>query len=202
MVVEQVHDADDARAADLLLDEVEQRRRGWLLVTLGVLVSALAVAVPTVLSDRTSTSADGPGPAGDGPARQAAVYVAALSGGPAPHRLARRVYVRDRQCADVVSVAVSRCHGPAVPQQVQRRVSQVLGPAVVFRTDPPTSSETGVPVVTFGPLRVGGRSGHVIARLQMETQCGSLCGQGQTLVLRWHRGRWYVSGTTGPQWVG
>ena len=190
---------DDGRFADLLLDEVEQRRRGWLLVTLGVLVSALAIAVPVLFSTGPSAGSGGAVPAGDGAGTQAAVYVAALSGGPAPHRLTHRVFVRDQECADVVSMPVSRCHGPAVPTDVQRRVRAALGPAVVFRAEPPPVTRTHIPVVTFGPLTVTASGA---ARLQMETVCGALCGQGQTLVLRRHDGRWQVSGTTGPQWVG
>jgi hypothetical protein len=192
---------DDGHLAELLLDQDEQRRRGWLFVVLGVLVSALAITVPFALSSRASGSTGEAAPPGGGAATQVGLYVAALSGGPAPHRLAHRIYVRDRVCADVVSMPVSRCHGPSVPATVQRRVRAVLGPAVVFRADPPSPAVTGVPVVTFGPLQPRSPVGRVPVHLQMQTVCGARCGQGQTLVLRRHDGRWQVSGTTGPEWV-
>lgn len=192
---------DDGRLAELLLDQDEQRRRGRLFLVLGVLVSALAIAVPFALSTQASGTTSDPAPSGDGAGTQAALYVTALSGGPTPHRLAHRVYVRDRVCADVVSMPVSRCHGPSVPTAVQRRVRAMLGPAVVFRPDPPSPTVTGIPVVTFGPFGPRTPVGRVPVHLQMQTVCGALCGQGQTLVLRHHDGRWQVSGTTGPEWV-
>ena len=194
-------DGNDGRLAELLFDQDEQRRRGWVFVLLGVLVSALAVTVPFALSTRASGGTGDPAPAGNRAATQAALYVAALSGGPAPHRLTHRIYVRDRECADVVSMPVSHCHGSSVPTTVQRRVRGVLGPAVVFAVDPPSPTVTGIPVVTFGPLRPRSPVGRVAVHLQMQTVCGALCGQGQTLVLRRHDGRWQVSGTTGPEWV-
>ena len=191
----------DLRLADLLGDETEQRRSGWLLITLGLLVAMLAATVPFALPGRATGARTAQRTVQLDAATRADVYVAALSGGPVPHRLLRRVYVRDHLCADVVSVPVSRCHGPAVPPQVQARVRAVLGPAVTFGDDPPVPARTGIPVVTFGPLRAGVAGGRTTARLQMETVCGRVCGQGQTLVLRHYRGRWQVSGTTGPQWL-
>lgn len=196
------------RIADRIVHAARrQRTRRGVLLTGGVLALAAAVAVPLLASpDGGRAGRDAAGGTGFGDTSvhtavhtavsgpvQAAIYAAALSGA------ARPIWVRNHICDQVpASPATPQCRDAPIPVAVQRQVVDLLGGAVRFAGQPSVPElPRGGTVVGFGPLRVRGDR----ARLGMETVCGGLCGQGETLVLRMRDGRWQVAGSVGPRWV-
>jgi hypothetical protein len=128
----------------------------------------------------------------------ASIYAAALAG-PRPHPLARRVWVASTICRSIPTTPkAAACADGLIPSAVQRRVETLLGPRLRFASKPPVPRRPGdAPVVEFGRLDVRGDQ----AWLGVETLCGPLCGEGQTLVLRLRGGYWRVTGSVGPRWV-
>jgi hypothetical protein len=192
--------------ADRILAVIDQRhaRRAVVVALAAVmLVAAITVSVlVVVLPDRV--------PAGPGAGFRAAVvvnpefvthaqiYAAALSGGVAAPQSVRRVWVSDRICRAIpTSLTASACTDARIPPSVQRQVIALLGPRVRFAATSPPRPSPDAPVVRFGGLVVHGER----AELGMETRCGPLCAEGQTLVLRERNGQWRVSGSVGPSWV-
>lgn len=191
------------RIADRIV-RAAHRQRAWRGVLLGAGAAAVAaaVAVPLLVggSDRPGPPTSGVYPmAGASPHGavstevQAAIYAAALSD------TARPVWVRNHVCNQVpTSPATSHCRDAPIPRAVQHAVVDLLGRAVHFAANPPIPrTPRAGSIVGFGRLQLHGDS----ARLGMETVCGGLCGQGETLTLRLRDGRWQVSGSVGPRWV-
>lgn len=193
------------RIADRIVRAAHRQRiRRGVLLAAGAAVAAAAVAVPLLggPADRSGPAQPASGaypmagasPGGSVPSGvQAAIYAAALSDAVPP------VWVRSSICNEVpTSPATPRCRDAVIPRAVQHAVVGLLGRAVRFAADPPVPrTPRAGSVVGFGRLQVSGDS----ARLGMETVCGGLCGQGETLTLRLRDGRWQVSGSVGPRWV-
>ncbi len=192
--------------ADRVLVRVRQRQAGRLAWTVGAaLLVAVAVALPLLWPSRdagpasaagtrvpAATAGGAAGPGSPLPER-AQIYAAALAGIAGPHRL---VQVRDRVCADEVSGPASGC--TSIPAAVAREVDRLLPGKVRFVVHPRNPFRADDPaVVTFGPLDITGDW----ATLRRDLRCGSLCGQGETLILTRRDGRWQVTGTQGPDWV-
>ncbi len=199
-----VHD----EIADDVVRSVKRRRRRRALLgaaVVGVVGAAVATAVVVgsggneepAAADGT-TAAGGSHVYGASTATRAAIYTAALAGGPDPQPLHGRVYVRNRVCIAVAGRLRNSCDGHRISSAVQAAVTDRLGPQVQFVDSPPDPDQLGDPsVVTFGRLEVHGTG----AQLGMQVLCGPLCGQGTLLVLRFRDGHWQVTGTTGPRWI-
>lgn len=200
---------EELDAAPTLADRVlarvrrrQARRLGW---TVGAaLLMAFAVALPIAWPSReagpaTAEATRGPAPMPNGGTstqspvvERAEIYAAVLSGLAGSHRV---VQVQARVCADEPSGA-TRC--TAIPAAVVREVDRRLPGQVRFVEHPRSPFRSGDPaVVTFGRLDVTGAR----ATLHRDLVCGSLCGQGETLILSRVDGRWQVTGTEGPDWV-
>lgn len=169
-----------------------------LLAALVVPVCVVVLRGHTVGGNQRATRPDPTSAPATAPQTVAAIYAAAIAGG-APTPLAHDVRVNRAVCATVPAPPDGRgCVGEPIPLAVQRRVRAVLGPRVTFASDPPVSYRaTGTVVVFLGRLVVAGNR----ARLGVDTLCGALCGQGETLVLHRAHGMWQVTGTVGPRWV-
>lgn len=178
-----------------------RRRLVTLAIAAAVAAGAILLAVQLVPDDEHASAADKNATvpvAVQGKSSRADIYAAALSGGARTRPLRNLVFVRDHICGDIPHEPGTACSGAAIPDGVQDAVTSVLGPEVRFLTTPPAPVELGDPtVVTFGTLRVRGSTAH----LGMETQCGPLCGEGETLLLELHGGHWAVVGATGPRWI-
>lgn len=133
---------------------------------------------------------------------QAQIYAAALSGAARPRRLPRPMWVDSRVCAAVPLTLPTRsrttCADGVIPATVRREVVAVLGARLRFALQPPVPRGPGdPPVVQFGRMVVRGDR----ARLGVETRCGPVCGEGETLLLGRQDGRWQVLRSVGPRWV-
>jgi hypothetical protein len=196
------------RLADRVLSRVRRkqaRRIGW---TVGLaLLVAVAVALPMAWPSRDSgpalaqaTRSPLPHPSGVANtqadvAERAEIYAAALAGLAGPHRL---VQVRNEVCDAELAGPTDRCGGGLIPAAIVREVEHRLPGQVRFVAHPRSPYRSGDPaVVTFGPLDITGPR----ATLRRELLCGSLCGEGETLILHRLDGQWQVTGTQGPEWV-
>lgn len=204
----------DARNGERLAERIVTRaRRRRLLRSLAVATAVLAglavLAVPLALTLFQSDPRPQAGPLAQRATAavhqvpsagvRAEIYAAALSGGPRTQPLPHRLWVRDHVCFAIpTSPSSAQCTDAPIARDVRRQVVALLGPAVRFSPSPPVPERPTDPsVVAFGRLRLTGDR----ARLPIETLCGRGCGEGETLVLRRHDGRWQVSGTAGPRWV-
>jgi hypothetical protein len=200
-------DIDESDAGEELADRVVSRvgrRRTRRRVVTGVAVAAV-VAVALLFQ-----SGGGGAPAASGGSdvvhttrsapsvsERAQIYVAALSRHLHPGAARVPIYVHSSVCRSVAS-APAGCDDGGIPVDVQREVTAMLGDAVRFIPQAPNPQGVEDPaVITFGELVVAGDH----ATLGMQTLCGPLCGQGQTLVLAKAQGTWRVTGTTGPEWI-
>lgn len=135
------------------------------------------------------------------PARSpvAEVYIAALGGRAHPEDRGAepQTYVRDRAyCSE--ALARPPCRPSPIPADVQAAVVAALGPRVHFTAHPPKHPDFRTrSVVTLGPPAIKGDR----AIVTVETSCGPLCGQGETLVLGRRGGHWVRTGVTGPSWI-
>ena len=195
------------RLADRVLSRVRRkqaRRIGW---AVGLaLFAAVAVALPLAWPSRDAgpTSAQAtrgplrhPNPVAgtqSDVAERAEIYAAALAGLAGPHR---PVQVRNEVCAESAGPD-DGCGEGVIPAAIVREVERRLPGQVRFVAHPRSPYRSGDPaVVTFGQLEITGPR----ATLRRELLCGSLCGDGETLILRQLDGRWQVTGTQGPEWV-
>jgi hypothetical protein len=208
--------AGEPPVEELLADRVvaagsrrRHRRSAWIVG--GVLAVAVAVALPllTARGHRPPVAAAAPAPAGESASAliggtgshfsdQAAIYAAVLIHGSAPS-VPRAANVADHVCATVISKPGSRCADAPVPESVRRELAQILPFPVHFlpqRSVPGTGRVN--PLIVFGTLTVTHRNR---ATLGVETLCGPMCGEGETLVLARTAAGWRVTGTTGIAWI-
>jgi hypothetical protein len=152
---------------------------------------------PSSPTARTGSSTAPPGPPAPQPSDVAAVFIAALSGATHSGSGNVRTYIRN---VTVCSQALGQRPCPPVPiaQDVQDQVVAAIGSGVVFTSSLPSRLRPDrVVAVTLGaPTIEGGR-----AIVSVETECGSLCGLGETLVLKRTADGWERTGTTGTSWI-
>jgi hypothetical protein len=189
--------------ADRVVSQVRRRRTRRRVVTVAAVAAVVAVALlfhsggggaPAASggSDAVHTTRSAPSVS-----ERAQIYVAALSRNLHPGVARVPIYVHIHVCRSVAS-APAGCDDGGIPVDVQREVTAMLGDAVRFIPQAPNPQGVEDPaVITFGELAVAGDH----ATLGMQTLCGPLCGQGQTLVLAKAQGTWRVTGTTGPEWI-
>jgi hypothetical protein len=201
--------SDEEQLADRTVSADRRRRlrhSAWIVG--GLLTVAVAVALPvlTARGNRPASAATAPaapasaliGGTGSHFSDQAAIYAAALRHHSAPDT-PTEVLVHDHVCATVISKPGSQCLDSAIPMSVRREVAQLLPFPVRFvaqRWGPRTGRATSL--IVFGTLTINGGAA---ATLGVETLCGPMCGEGETLVLARSATGWRVTGTTGPAWI-
>jgi hypothetical protein len=168
------------------------------MVVAAALVSMLLVLLPTRPISTAAQPSVRPAASAPSAPTQASVYAAVLTG-PRRQGIVRPVWVASSICRSIPTTPkAATCADAAIPPAVQRKVEELLGPQLRFTASPPLPRHPGdAPVVEFGRLDVRGDW----ARLGIETFCGPVCGEGQTLVLRLRGGHWRVTGSVGPRWV-
>lgn len=180
------------------------------------LLAVLALGSVSVLAACSSGGGSGPGrPHTSGPSAPttggststnppavsdaAAVFVAVLGGShPKPSGAGPRTYIRDHTvCSQMLRQRP--CPAVRIPDAVRDEIVAALGPRVIFTPSPPTrklSPGTRI-AVTLGAPKIDGDRAYV----SVETNCGPLCGLGETVVLARHGDVWMRTGSTGPSWI-
>ena len=129
----------------------------------------------------------------------AAVFLAVLGGEPDPGSSdpGTRMYIRDHTvCSQLLRQPP--CPPVLIPHDVRDQIVDVLGPQVVFTPSPPTRLSPGRAIaVTLGAPKIDGDR----ASVSVETNCGPLCGLGETVVLTRTSDGWKRTGTTGSSWI-
>lgn len=127
----------------------------------------------------------------------AAVFIAVLGGAADPGSSKVRTYIRDSTvCSRILHQRP--CRPVPIAQDVQDEVVAALGPRVVFAANPPGRlSPQRLIAVTLGAPKIDGDR----ATVTVETECGLLCGLGETVVLARTTNGWRRTGSTGPSWI-
>jgi hypothetical protein len=126
----------------------------------------------------------------------AAIFIAVLGGAAEPGSNVR-TYIHDSTvCSQMLQQPP--CPPVPIPPDVQDEVVAALGPGVVFAPHPPARLRPDrIVAVTLGAPKIDGDR----ATVSVETQCGPLCGLGQTVVLKRTTDGWTRTGVAGPSWI-
>jgi hypothetical protein len=107
------------------------------------------------------------------------------------------LWVRDRLCDHLIELDKrGPCPSAPIPVELQIEIRGLVGSHVHFVAEPPQASLEH-PVVVLGAVRRTGDR----AELAVDTQCGPLCGRGDTLILRRTASGWHTVGHTGLSWI-